>query len=228
MANDNEIISEQRKRQAELRELKKLMLKGDVKPEPKRDEKPTTAKGKIENAWYHYKGIIIALPLVIALLTYIVVDLVTKPVYDYTVLVHGATAVQKTDIDEIEKYLVSVGTDIDGNGEVQVLIINTSFDLDSPDPRAGYGKNQKFNIEVMNNQAKIFIVDKKVFDMKNGEESLWTERFGLSLFDGKAEKFENTNLPPLKETKGEYYICYRTDENYDNENVKLFEKIIEK
>lgn len=228
MAKKEDYIAEQRRRQRELVEFKKAKENGTLEIKSAEKLLPKTKKEKFFNFLYQYKAALIIVPISVLGVILIISSIVNAPKYDYEILVHGTVQAADEDVDKIKEYILSVAEDTNGDGEVQVLVTNTSYNS-ADGPGAGHGKNQKFNIEVMSNRAKIFIVNKEIFDSYDQlEESLWCDRFALSEFDGKAEKIENTNFGKLEKTEDEYYVCYRIGENYDVPDALLFEKIIKK
>jgi hypothetical protein len=132
----NEIIEEQRKAREEFLKLKK-MQQNEIAPEPKPSEiekKPETFSEKVANFWYHFKAqtiIAVFLVVVIAILT---AQCATREKYDMTVLYFAYSVANDAQIQKMEEYFEQYAQDVDGNGEVNVCVMNCSFNPQNKDP----------------------------------------------------------------------------------------------
>ena len=125
----NEIIEEQRRAREEFLKLKK-MQQGEIEPEAKPSEvaiNPQTLKEKRQNFWYYYKFhtiFILILAVIIAILT---VQCATREKYDFSVMYFVHKATMDSELHKMEEYFESVATDVNGDGEVNVNVVNCSF-----------------------------------------------------------------------------------------------------
>ncbi|MBQ5841377.1 MAG: hypothetical protein IIW40_05425 [Clostridia bacterium] len=96
----------------------------ELKPTPKA-EPPKTPKGKWENFWYHYKwhtlGGLFALVAAIILIA----QAASVDRADYMVLLVTDAAYDDFHLTTLENKLASYGEDVDGDGKVEVEILNT-------------------------------------------------------------------------------------------------------
>ncbi len=129
----NDILEEQRRARQQFLELKK-MQQGEMVPEPKPSEialEPKTFNEKIKNYWYHFKWHTIAVVFMAVVITVLTVQCVNREKYDFKVVYFGYKAVLDARLESAEDYLETFATDIDGDGNVNVMIINCSFEENS-------------------------------------------------------------------------------------------------
>ena len=123
---DNEILEEQRRVREEFLQLKK-MQNGEIKPEPKPSEiaiKPKTFKEKLQNYWFHYKWHTIATVFSVVILAVLVAQCAGREKYDYTVVLFSYKSCLDAQTQKVEEYLENYSTDLDGDGKVNVSVIN--------------------------------------------------------------------------------------------------------
>ncbi len=126
----NEIIEEQRRARQEFLNLKK-MQSGELEPEPKPSEislKPRTAKEKGENFWFHYKWHTLGAIALIIVLAIAIVQLAGRTSYDMKVVLFAHTVVGDSHTELISDYFEGYCTDLNGDGEVNVQVINCTVD----------------------------------------------------------------------------------------------------
>ena len=177
----NDIIEEQRRAREEFLKLKR-MQQNEIAPEPKPSEiekKPETFKEKLENYWYHFKVhtiLAVFLAVVIAILT---VQCATKEKYDMTVMYFAYSVANDAQINKMEEYFEKYAEDVDGNGEVNVCIINCSFNPQNTDPNYRNVSLVKVqSIIAAETEVVLFVMDEdgeKYFD-DAWENSLFTEK----------------------------------------------------
>lgn len=96
---------------------------------PKKPEAPKTPKGKWENYWYHYKWPTLAAIAAVIALTVIIVQIVTKPKYDYTFVLATNRSLINVDVETLTDELAKYGRDINGDGEVKVQVDYINMDV---------------------------------------------------------------------------------------------------
>ena len=163
---------------------------------------PQTAKEKASNFWFHYKWHTLGTIAFVAVLTVLIVQLVTKPKYDYEVIYFSYTQVMNEQLDAVEEYFENIGTDLDGNGEVNIQVINCSCSSDNLNSTYKNSILTKLQaIIATDKEAMIFITDKdsyKYFDNASFKDSLFQEEPVL-LSEDFYEKTTDSTFGPLVE-----------------------------
>ncbi len=95
----------------------------ELKPTPKA-QKPQTPRGKWENFWYHYKWTTIGVLFAVVVITVLVVQAATINRPDYQMVLVTEKAYLDQQLEPLEQALAQYGQDVDGDGEVEVQIIN--------------------------------------------------------------------------------------------------------
>ncbi len=174
----NDILEEQRRARQQFLELKK-MQQGELAPEPKPSEvalEPKTFSEKVKNYWYHFKWHTIATIFMALIITVLTVQCVNREKYDFKVVYFGYNAVLDVNLKSAEKYLENFATDIDGDGNVNVMIINCSFEENS---NVNYRNTVLTKVQSMiaaGDDAIMYIVDSKA-------EKYLNDIFGENFFD---------------------------------------------
>ena len=123
---------------------------------------PTTAKGKWENFWYHYKFPALMLIFVIAVGIALGVQLLTKETYDYTVTVVTEQGLAPTTVDLLKEELLPFAADEDENGKVSLLV--DSISLAPTGMTDGYEGYQKLMTVIGSGDFMLFAVEKDVYE----------------------------------------------------------------
>lgn len=126
----SETLRQREKAQRDLLELKK-MQSGEINPDTLKEEKkltPKTFEEKRQNFFYYhkYKVLVVAVALVVA--GYFIWNTVTSPKYDAKVAVCSFENYADEAIDRTETYLEGFYPDLNGDGKVEILAVNCSFD----------------------------------------------------------------------------------------------------
>jgi len=165
MAN-NDILEEQRKARQNYLELKK-MQQGEMAPEPKPSEvalSPKTFKEKRQNFWFHYKWQTIGaifLTVTIAILT---AQCMNREKYDFQMVLVAYKTCLDTQVDSVEEYIEQYAEDINGDGEVNVNIINCTF-TEGGDQQYKSTMLTKIQTQIIGNrEAVMYIVDQSAHD----------------------------------------------------------------
>ena len=179
----NSILEEQRRARAEYIKLKK-MQQGEIKAGPKPSETavvPMTFKEKRENFWFHYKWYVIGIAFAIAAFVLLVAQCMSIPNYDFNVIYFSYTPAIDRQTDLIADYFEKYGEDINGDGEVQVQILNCSFSNEPGDIAYRNSQLQKLQAFITGEyKAMLYITDKESIKYFN---TLDTGDKGL--FDGE-------------------------------------------
>ena len=233
----NEILEEQRKARQEFLELKK-MQHGEMEAPPKPSEVaivPKTPKEKWDNFWFQYKWYVIAITTISVILAVLITQCTTRTKYDLEVVYFTYTAVLDEQTGKIADYLADYAEDINGDGEINVQVVNVSFTKSSGDTQYQYTMMTKLQAMIAGDEnAILYITDSESYKYLDGlsEDGLFDGE-PLKLGDGFYSATESEQLGRLPE--GLQISCRRVSDtvlegkkgaalSYDNA-VKLIEKL---
>ncbi len=175
----NEILDEQRHAREEFLMLKK-MQNGEIDAGPKPGEialKPETFTEKRENFWYHYKWHTIGLIVTVAVLAILISQCVSRPKYDFNVVYFSYTPIMDNQAELVAEYFEKYGKDLNGDGKVEVGIMNCSFSETANDPQYKNTQLQKLQSYIVGEyKAILYITDDrsiKFFDNISSEGSFF-------------------------------------------------------
>lgn len=129
----SETLAQQRKARQDFLDLKK-MQKGEMDAGPKPSEvaiEPKTVSEKISNYWFHFKWHTIGAILAVIGLSVLITQCSQRPDWDMRVVYFSYTAVMDLQTEEIADYLETVSKDLNGDGEVNIQVINCSMNNDN-------------------------------------------------------------------------------------------------
>lgn len=170
MSKKNDILEEQRRAREEFLKLKK-MQQGEISAGPKPSEVafvPRTPKEKLSNFWFQYKWHTIGIVAAVIMLAVLITQCATKTKYDLEIVYFTYTAALDDQTAKIADYFEKRASDLDGNGEVNVQVINCSIGASSTNTEnrnAVYTKIQ--SLIVADEKAILYITDEesiKYFD----------------------------------------------------------------
>ncbi len=182
MDNKKSDTLEQRKRaQKEFLELKK-MQSGEAAPPPKPSEEavqPATLGAKISNFWFHYKVHTLLVLFFAAIIAFCTHQCSTRPNYDGKLILHTNTYYTSEQIGVLEEYFKPYFTDITGNGEVEVSVIDCSFNTEGTfDSSYVASLSTKLQASIADDEAvQLFIVDEKCHERLNNLSENFSEFF---------------------------------------------------
>ena len=136
----NEILEEQRRARQEFLELKK-MQSGEMKAPPKPSEVaivPKTPKEKWDNFWFQYKWYVVAITAVTVVLAVLITQCATRTKYDMEVVYFTYTAALDEQTNAVAKYIAGYAEDVNGDGEINIQVVNCSFNGKSGDTQYRY------------------------------------------------------------------------------------------
>lgn len=234
-------LEEIRRRQRQLVEMKKVK-QGQIEA-PYVDleaEKivPKTAKEKRKNFWYHYKWVTIVTVVALIFVTYLMVDLLTKPKYDLTVL--GISTYQYgINKDAQAKTFEGFASDYDGNGEINVMVnsiemFDTTNSSATYNPQLVQAASVKMIGALQSFEGFIFVLDQYSYDriITNGDGSKAEGVFldlsqytaQNSAFQGDKLYLKGTRLAEtwgLKEVPDDLFLCLRDYSSYQKPKEKI-------
>ncbi len=159
--NKSDTLSERKRAQKEFLELKR-MQQGEIAPLEKPAEiTPKTFKEEAVNFWFHYKVHTLLIAFFTIVFAFAVTQCSTQEHYDGRVMLYTNKVCADAEAEIYKDYLTPYFTDTDGDGEVNIQIINCayttegSFDMDYTSALAS-----KFQ-SIISSEAdvQLFIVD---------------------------------------------------------------------
>ena len=157
-----------------------------------------------ENLWYHYKWFIITAILAAFVLTVVTVQCATKPKFDLSVVVaFNKSAIGTEQIDIIKNGIKDYAEDYNGDGEINLNLINCTLDENSKDVNYVISMRQKLQVSAMGESSAIlYITDDsalKYIDDIKADIGGFFQDMNLPDYNGKALKI--SNLPFFSELK---------------------------
>lgn len=159
--------------------------------------RPKGFKEWIENFWYHYKFYTIVAIFVVITLVVSIAQCATKTQYDYKVILATTTAtVSQAQIDSLQKELAKYGTDVNGDGVVNVQVVDCTINQYKMMGEEARAKRSKLQSLLMNDvEAMMIISDGDCFEWIT--ETLggdFIKNTGLPHKNGMAFDIDNTPL----------------------------------
>ncbi len=181
----SETLSQQKKSRQDFLELKK-MQKGDMAPEPKPSEVavlPKTFKEKLQNYWFHFKWHTIGIVFTLIVLIVMITQCAGRTNWDMQVIYFTYSPAIDSQTDMIGDYLESISKDINGDGEVNISVVNCSV----PD---GNHNSQYNRTVLMKLQAMITAEPTAMLYITDSESVKYFEVDALSnIFDTEQVQF---------------------------------------
>lgn len=214
-------VEEQRARQQELIELKRKQEEFQENPEAYipdevKTEYVQSGKSKIQNFWYYSRYTIIGMLIVALIFTVAVTQCATKTKYDLTIVLYFKRFAMSTMSENVAIIAEEYCQDYNGDGEVEVLVINCAGTDDQrrADPNVGTRLLGQFQ----NEESIVYLVDLDAFrDLESsfGNDFIYT---GMNLpdLDGAAYQLNGTafdaafnTVSPNYTNQFDYYIMRR-------------------
>lgn len=133
----------------------------ELKPAPKIPP-PTTPKGKWENFWYHYKWAFIGTIVGVIVFTVLMVQTFSRDPADYHVVLITQHAYMDNQLQAMEKALEAYGSDIDGDGKVEVLVQNCY--MGKPGSQENMANSMTFQSHIAAGDVAMFVWEPKYYE----------------------------------------------------------------
>ncbi len=190
-------------------------------------------KEKCKNFWDYNKWKIIIGSIVLSVATFLIVQAVTAPRYDTTVLLCSYSYFEEESLSELSENFKEYLSDIDKNGEVEVGVFQAQYKkADDEEYQTAYTAALQSRImsEIASGKNCIFVLEKGLIESFD-EKGIFKELKVDDISDIK-------NALPLNDTKllkdikkinesGDYYIAIRVfKEGSDKESYEAQNKVI--
>lgn len=197
---ESETLRQRRHAQQEFLKLKKMQQgELDAGPKPSDVAVDLTFGDKLKNIWYHDKFAIVVIAIIIVAITLLCVQCATKTVYDATVVLFTHTITGEPNCDKMGEYLTPYCPDLNGDGEINVSVINCSI---NPNDKTDYSYTNRSKVQSMlagDASALLFITDNDSYDY------LMSLSKEIPLFEGE----------PLEFDQDFYEFCKDASDFYD-------------
>lgn len=193
-------FEEQRKRQAELVEARRKKQSGEIADAETQAPAVLTFSEKWENFWYYYKwhtiiAVFLAVTLIIA-----TAQCAEREKFDSEFVLFSYNTFTAAEMDAIEAGIEKHYPDLNGDGEVNVQLIDCSYsDKELSDQQSA--KKQKLTaVLASHNDALVFIVDDESFKFLEESHKGFFVNIGLSQKEGRAEPLPESFYKAVNET----------------------------
>lgn len=175
----NEILEEQRRAREEFLKLKRMQQGEAVETEKKIYLGPVTLREKAENFWYHNKWYLVLASALVIAISFMLVQCINKEKYDLEVIYFSYTATVDSQTEKIAEYFEKYGEDIDGDGNVNIQVINCSINPNIGDRKYRDSVLQKVQAHIMSGEKTLlYVTDSesvKYFDLMETSVPLFLE-----------------------------------------------------
>lgn len=183
---ESETLRQRKHAQQEFLKLKKMQQgELDAGPKPSETAVPLTFGEKLKNIWYHDKLILFILLIIIAAIVFCCVQCATKTDFDATVVLYTHKITGEPNCNAMGEYLKQFCPDLNGDGEINVNVINCST---NPDDKGDYSyTNREKTIYLLANDASalLFITDDSSYQF------LMSRSDNIEIFEGEPLEFED-------------------------------------
>lgn len=157
--------------------------------------RPKGFRAILENFWYYYKYHTLITLFALVAVSVMVAQCATKTDYDYKIILAASTAeLAPAQITALCDELAAYGEDLNGDGEVNVTLIDCSFSDEKSTYQTVMAKRQKLQSVLMNEEEALLIIsDRACFEwIDEISENGFMEDLGLSESDGRCFALDDT------------------------------------
>ena len=216
----SDTLSQQRKARQDFLELKKMQSEEAAVDDAPKIKTPLTFKEKLQNFWFYYKIHTISIICAVLILIVGVSQCSAKTNWDMRVVYFSYSPILDEQIKPIGTYLEKISKDLNGDGEVNIQMINCSMINNTKYNQAVLTKVQ--SMIATEEKAMLFIFDSDSSDYFEAEALGDFFQTTLTLGDGFYRKTKNVGYDPLPEN---LQIAVRRVEDTTLEKIKDSGKI---
>lgn len=182
---ESDTLRQRRIAQQEFLRLKKMQSgELDAGPKPSEVATPLTFGEKLKNIWYHDKFALSVIAIIIVAITLLCVQCATKTVYDTTVIVFTHTITGEPNCKKMGEYLSSYCHDLNGDGEVNVNVVNCSINPNDNSDYSYTNRSKAQSLLATDASALLFITDDDSYEYLMGLSE------SIPLFEGEPLEFD--------------------------------------
>lgn len=219
----SDTIAQQRKARQDFLELKK-MQQGEMDAGPKPSEiaiEPKTFSQRIKNYWFHFKWHTLGTVFCFIAFVVLITQCASRTDWDMQVVYFTYTPVLDQQTDLVADYLEGISKDINGDGEVNIKIINCSMPTDSTNVQ--YSKTILSKLQALiaaEPEALLYITDSE--SVHYFEAEALNEFFGSEQVALNHAFYEDTNSEEFGALpEGLQIACRRVEDTYIEKNKKV-------
>ncbi|MBE6767010.1 MAG: hypothetical protein E7550_05390 [Ruminococcaceae bacterium] len=191
-----DFLEEQRRRQRALVAARSFRQNPEAQSAPvaeKVEKKPLTFAEKFQNFWYYYKYVMLIIVFLAVVLGVSIAQCATREKYDTEVILYTRASYTEKQINAIEAELEKYCEDIDGDGVVNVQVIDCSYHKNTGFEHSN-AKESKLNANITSNDVAIlYITDNETYKLLTDRYKSHNVEFfvdiGLPDDGGKSVKF---------------------------------------
>lgn len=181
----SDTLSQREFAQQEFLKLKKMQNgELDAGPKPSELAKPLTFSEKIKNIWFHDKLAVIVVGMLVIAIALLITQCATKTKYDLTVVVFSHKMTGDPNCDKMGEYLKPYCKDINGDGEINVSVVNCSVNELRNSEHSYRNRTSMSSIIANDASALLFITDESSYKYLMGLSD------DISFFEDVTIKFE--------------------------------------
>lgn len=201
---ESDTLEQQRKARQEFLKLKK-MQNGEMGAGPKPSEvaiNPKTASEKLKNIWFHDKWFIVATVIIALTIAFVAKQCANKVEFDATVVLYTYSPTGDSNCSLMADYFEPLCEDINDDGEVNINVVNCSFNQYQPNSQETRVAREKMQgIIATDPNALLFITDAKSYDyfFEISNEIVFFEGEPLTLGDDFYESCKTDDIFDLPE-----------------------------
>lgn len=183
---ENDTLRQRRKAQESLLELKRMQASNEIEKEHKPYENEIKPKGlfsKIANFWEYYKGAVIAILICAVVITVCCVQCASRVEDDLRMVLFSNNIITDNQTLQLEDYFESFCEDYNGDGKVNVTIVNCTFQTGSSTADYQNVKMQRMqSLIAVDTKATLFITTTETYKFVDGlvEEGFLSDYTALS------------------------------------------------
>lgn len=165
----NDFLEEQRRRQRELVAARRARQNPELAPKvaPVEPLVPKTFGDKVKNFWFHYKYFVLAGVFLATVLSVAITQCATREKFDTEVVLFTYNSYTAGQIDAMEVELEKYAEDLDGDGEVNVQIIDCAFGKNELADQQNAKRTKLTAIIASDSKAMLYITDASSYEYLN-------------------------------------------------------------
>lgn len=162
----NDFLEEQRRRQRELVAARRARQNPELAPKvaPVEPLVPKTFGDKVKNFWFHYKYFVLAGVFLATVLSVAITQCATREKFDTEVVLFTYNNYTAGQLDALELELEKHAEDLNGDGEVNVQIIDCAYGNSELLDQQNAKRTKLTAVIASNSNALLYITDAKSFE----------------------------------------------------------------
>ena len=142
----------------------------ELRPDPK-PQKPRGVKSRLQNFFYYYKWVVLAVCVAALLPAVMIGQAVTRTDPDYTLLLITEKPYSDEALRFLEQSLAADGKDVNGDGTVRVEVVNCYLDAGGTDTRAFIANSQMLQARLAAYNVMLFAFEPEKYTWLIGIDS---------------------------------------------------------